>query len=517
MRLATSMQRPRINRGAKAIVKSVPAPVGGLNARDSIDEMENDEAVVLTNIFPGQGEASLRRGYTSHATTLGGAVEMIAEFNAGSTRKMLAAANNNIWDTTAAAAGTSLASGFSSNRWQWAQFDDSAGGARIGMVNGADAPQIYNGSAVSAMTISGSGLTPANLNGINIHKNRSYFWDTRTQDFWYSATNALGGALTKFPLGRVAGTGGNLTAMGTWSRDGGDGADDLAVFLLSSGDVVIYAGDDPGSASAWALVGIFKVGAPLGVRALIKVGAELVVCTVDGYIPLSRVLSFGRSKDEFALSDKIRKLVLAATRAYASNFGWQAVHYPLANMGIFNVPIASGTYEQHVVNTATGAWCKFQGINARCWGMFNDRLYFGGNSTVYKADNGRSDAGAAISGIGQTAWNYLGSRERQKRFTAMRPLLQVDGPLTFNAGVGVDFGSIAVSQTDSSVAQVLSPWDTSPWDTSPWSDETAINSNWLSADGIGYNVSARIEVVTSTRAVDWLATQYQYEPGRGAF
>lgn len=509
--------RPGINRGVKATVSSVPAPVGGWNARDSIDEMASDEAYSLVNWFPRQGQVSNRRGYTSHATGLGGAVETIGEFNAGSTRKMFAAADGKIWDTTSAGAASSLATGFSNNRWQWAQFDDSSGGARVGLVNGADAPQIHTGSAVSAMTISGSGLTPANLDGINIHKGRSYFWDSDTQDFWYSATNALGGALTKFPLGRVAGTGGNLVAMGTWTRDGGDGADDLAVFLLSSGDVVIYAGDNPGDSAAWSLQGIFKIGAPLGIRALMKVGAELVVGTVDGYIPLSAVLSSGRSDQSKALSDKIRNAVLFATRNYRSNFGWQAIHYPLSNMAIFNVPLSSSTFEQHVVNTLTGAWCKFTGMNARSWGMYSDRLYFGGSGVVYKSDDGRSDAGNAITASGQTSWSYLKSRERQKRFTALRHLLQADGDLAFSAGVGVDFGLIELSQAESSVAGNSTPWDTSPWDSSPWSDEVATNTNWLSADGIGYNVSARLDVVTSTRAVDWFATQYQYEPGRGAF
>src|SRR3990167_6661874 len=119
----TGPQR-RVYRGQKAIVTSVPSPVGGWNARDSIDDMQGDEAVLLVNIFPGQGECVLRNGQIAHATTLGGVVEALGEFNAGSTRKMFAAANGNIWNTTSAGAGSSLASGFASNRWQWAQFDD---------------------------------------------------------------------------------------------------------------------------------------------------------------------------------------------------------------------------------------------------------------------------------------------------------------------------------------------------------------------------------------------------------
>ena len=507
------------NRGQKSVVRSVPSPVGGWNARDSVDQMKADEAIELVNWFPGQGQVSLCPGYASHATGMTGNVETIAEFNAGSTRKMISAANGNLWDSTSAASASSLASGFSSNRWQWAQFDDASGGARIAFVNGADAPQYYDGSSVSALTISGTGLTAANLNGIHIHKSRSYFWDNRTQDFWYSATNALGGSLTKFPLGRVAGTGGNLISMGTWTKDGGDGQDDLACFFLSSGDVVIYAGDNPGDAAAWALVGIFKLGAPMGARAIQKGGADLIVSTVDGYQSLSLILAQGRARPQIgAYSDKIRKAVLMATKNYAANFGWQIAHYPLGNMALFNVPVSANSFEQHVVNTLTGAWCKFSGINAYCWGLYNDRMYLGGaGGVVYKFDSGVSFGGAAKVCRAQTSWSYLGARDIKKRFTAMRPVLQVDGALTFSAGLGTDFGLISVADVDSSAPGVASPWDTSAWDSSPWSDESTISEDWLGGGEEGYNVSAKLSVVTSTRSVDWFSTQYLFEPGRGGF
>jgi len=191
--------------------------------------------------------------------------------------------------------------------------------------------------------------------------------------------------------------------------------------------------------------------------------------------------------------------------------------YPMANWGIFNVPTASTKFVQHIVNTQTGAWCKFTGMDARCWALFNNELYFGGADTIYKANSGTSDNGAAILGIGQTAWNYLGARGTQKRFTSVRPIIQADGDFTFNCGTGVDFSRISPNQVASSTTGNTSPWDTSPWDSSPWSDELAVNQNWFGAEGIGYNVAARLELLTSTRSVEWFATQYLYEAGRGGF
>jgi hypothetical protein len=241
--------------------------VGGWNTRDALAAMPPEDAVVLDNIFPGLGSCKTRGGASAYATTLGGSVKTLAEFNAGSLRKFIAAANGKIWNISASGAGVSLATGFTSDIWDWAQFDDASGRrawrsstARIFLRSTTAPPS-------RPLTISGTGLTPANLNGVHIFRSRSFFWDNRTQDFWYSATNALGGTMTKFPLGRVQGTGGNLIAMVTWSRDSGTGLDDLAVFILSSGDILIYAGTNPGDANAWQIVGRYAVAAPIDKRA----------------------------------------------------------------------------------------------------------------------------------------------------------------------------------------------------------------------------------------------------------
>lgn len=501
------------SRKAKALPYSIPAPVGGWNARDSIDDMAEDEAVHLDNFFPGFGKCSLRNGHSSYATGLESEVFAIAELNGAGYRKCIAAANGKIWDVSSAGAGVSLKAGFANDKWQWAQFDDASGGARVGLVNGEDAPQIYTGVAVTAMTVSGTGLTVANLIGINVFKGRSYFWDGVSQDFWYSSVSALGGVLTKFPLGRVSGFGGNLTAMGTWSRDGGDGADDLAVFLMSSGDVVVYAGSNPGDSADWSLVGVYRIGAPLSVRSCIKVGADLIIITKDGYVPLSKVLASDRSRGEFAISDKIRGAVSEATQAYGANYGWQAIHYPRGNMALFNVPISSSIFHQHVVNTQTGAWCRFTGLNPRCMGLYNDRIYLGGSGVVYLGDDGTSDNGTSVRGDGQTAWSYFKRRGQQKRVTMARVLGRSTGELPYSLALGADFRSPSLAVSLSTAVIEGGDWDTSDWDTTDWPIETQITDSWASAGEIGYNFSARLRLESSTQGFDWYATGFLFEPG----
>lgn len=506
--------RQPINRAQKAMPSAVPSPVGGWNTRDSLDAMEVGDAVALDNWFPGLGSCVTRNGSAGYATGLGGSVRTVAEFNALSARKFIAGANARIWDISTAGAGVQLATGFASSDWQWAQFDDASGGPRMGLVNGVDAPQIYNGTAIAAMTVSGTGLAVASLNGIYVYKGRSYFWDDRTQDFWYSATNALGGVLTRFPLGRVQGTGGNMLAMGALSMDSGEGPQDYAVFVLSSGDVLLYAGSDPGSASDWQIRGRYNMGAPISKRAIEKVGAELMIVTKAGYLPLSSVLRAGRLNEQQA-SGKIRGAALDATAQFGSLSGWDLLHYPRKNQLIVNVPTASG-FSQHVMNTETGAWCRFTGIASQCWGLYNDLAYFGrSDGTVHLYDTGFDDAGTPIQADGQTAWNYLGDRRALKRATGIRTLLRISGGQSaYAVGVGFDFERITLGAQKIIASPAGSAtFGSAIFGTATFAGDSQTVSRWNSAKGLGYALSSRLAVTSSAQRIEWLSDTYLVERG----
>ena len=53
-------------------MRNVPAPVGGLNFRDPISEMQPIDAVVLDNMIPRQSGAEMRKGYQLHVDDVGG-------------------------------------------------------------------------------------------------------------------------------------------------------------------------------------------------------------------------------------------------------------------------------------------------------------------------------------------------------------------------------------------------------------------------------------------------------------
>lgn len=509
----------RVSRQQKARPVAFPSCVGGWNTRDALAAMPPLDAVILDNWFPGLSSCKMRGGSSGYATTLGGTVKTLAEFNAGGNRKFLAAANGKWWDISIAGAGVQKATGFTQDAWEWAQFDDSAGGARIGFVNGADAPQICDGTLTfSAMTLSG-GITAANMNLIHIYKGRSYLADDRTQDFWYSATGALGGAMTKFPLGRVQGTGGNIQAFATWSRDAGDGMDDMIVFILSSGDVLVYSGSNPGDATDFQLAGRYNISPLIGKRAITKFGADLILGTKAGYISLNRVFAAGRANEQSAsISSKIRQSVLDAVAVAGSTFGWQLVHYPVGNQLFMNVPTSSAAVNQHVMNTETRAWCRFLGMNAQCWGLFNDRIYFGTTAgTVLLADTGSGDSGAGVTANAQTAWNYIGAPNDAKRISALRVGLRRPAQtIAYLCGIGFDFRELltCINQTLSgSAGATWESWETNPWDTQPWGGDDTASNEWSSAFGEGFAVSVSLQISSATQRAEWYAMTYLAERG----
>lgn len=480
-------------RMGRAQIRSVEAPTGGVNTRDSQADMPATDALSMVNWYPDVGKVRLRNGFASAYIGIGsGDVLTLAEYQAGATRTLIGASASTLYNVVT---GAVLATGFSSGRWQTANFKGN-----MLLVNGADTPQVYDGSTVSASTISGPTVT--NLVGCNVYRNRMWVWESNKQVVWYGATATIGGAYSSFSLNEVGNFGGNLIAMATWTHDGGSGADDYAVFIMSSGDTLIYSGD-PGS--TFALVGVYRIPAPIDVRSVVRLGGDVMLQTRDDYIVLSDAL------DGINKTSKAVQLIRDAYASYSANTGWQGIYYPRGGMVIFNIPVLnSSNYDQHVVNVKTGAWTTFDGMDARCWGVFNDQLYFGGgDGVVYRADYGDDDNGAYIAADCKQAWTALGVNG-PKRVSAFRTQLESSGSLTTTASLGYDFVPTYTDQVNSSTSGGTL-WG-SAWG-SPWSPVVNVNKDWRSGSGRGYQVGIRLRASVKEQYVYWYRTDFMFVAG----
>jgi hypothetical protein len=83
---------------------SIPAPIGGWNARDSLGAMAIEDAVTLTNWWPGTNSVVLRYGYTQFATGITGQVESVIAYSGVTANKLFAAATTKIYNVTAGGA-----------------------------------------------------------------------------------------------------------------------------------------------------------------------------------------------------------------------------------------------------------------------------------------------------------------------------------------------------------------------------------------------------------------------------
>lgn len=505
--------RPNKLQASTASSKSFPAPVGGWNAKASLAEMKENEAVVLENYFPEASYCRLRGGHIEYATGLGtGVVDSLINYTGLTTQKLFAAANNKIYDVTLSGSATVAVSGLLNNRWEYENYGNASGNY-VFCVNGADTPRQYNGTAWSTMTLTGP--TPANLAVIKSYKERLFMAEKNSLAFWYLPVSTISGAMTKFDIAPYATKGGSINAIATWSRDAGNGPDDYIAFITTEGEVITYTGTDPSSATDWRLVSIYYMPAPISRRCHFRVGSDLILVTQSGFVPLSKVILTGLNVNSAAISDKIEPVVNIAFQSYGTNFGWEGIFYPKENMGIFNVPVAEGAEQvQFVVNTQTGAWCRFAGLNANCWAVFNDNLYFGGNDgKVYAALTGTEDNGSNILGTGFGAFSYMNTRGRRKKFNLVRPVFRSTGNLKVATKLNVDFSDALPDYPDNSAESVGTDWDLGDWDVSTWGGDFQVSKSWRSITGSGLCAALAIRTSTRYQEIHWLSTDYSYEIG----
>ena len=360
-----------------------------------------------------------------------------------------------------------------------------------------------------------TGINSNDFINVNLFKNRLYYIQKNSLSFWYLPTDSIGGVATEFDLGGIARRGGYLQAMGTWTIDAGQGADDYAVFVTNMGEVIVYNGIDPSDPNNWALKGVWQVGQTFNRKCFLKWSGDLLLLTQDGLVPLASALQSSRLDPRVNITDKIFYAISQAVTQYSTNFGWQIMYYASPNMLLINIPATTGT-QQFVMHTISKAWASFSGINATCFELHNQSLYFGGNEFVGQYWNGYSDNGSNINASVQQAYSYFDSTGQLKRFTLVRPTFQTDnGAPSVLCGINVDFdyqnqlGSVAFNPASTA----LGTWDNAIWDTATWGGLLSINRIWQGVTGLGFAAGINMSIASQGIDVHWVATDYVMERG----
>ncbi|MFA6904491.1 MAG: hypothetical protein WC236_15555, partial [Gallionellaceae bacterium] len=201
------MRMPRFSTKRVSRTVSIPAPIGGLNARDSYADMAPTDAVKMENWFPLPSSVKLRLGHSVFSSGLGAYVETVMAYNGGATQKLIAAAGTNFYDCTAGGAVGAAVTTCTNARWQHVNFA-TAGGYFLSCVNGVDAPKAFDGTTWTEPAI--TGVTTTDLITVTVHMNRQWFIQKNTMKVWYLPVNSIAGAATSIHFSGLLKRGGYL-------------------------------------------------------------------------------------------------------------------------------------------------------------------------------------------------------------------------------------------------------------------------------------------------------------------
>lgn len=517
--LAQRRSAPQVQRRANTTA-SVPAPVGGWNARDSLANMAQTDAVTMTNMFPTPSSVDLRGGFSNYATGMSGQIQSLLVYAGANTNKLFAvdATALSIYDVSAGGAvGAAVVSGLTNALWEYANVT-TAGGHYFYACNGFDKPLLYDGTTwtpidgVSVPAI--TGVTTTTLNNVLLFKNRVWFIQKNTLKAWYLPTSSIGGAAQVLDMSAICTQGGYLVAMDAWTIDAGYGIDDMLVFVTSRGEVVVWRGTDPASAATWTEVGVYQLGAPVTNRCMLKWAGDLLINTLDGLLPLAQALQSSRLDPRVALSDKIQNAISSASSSYGTNQGWQIFYYPKADALWLNVPFGVGQQQQFVMNTITKSWCNFTGWNANCWALWQDQPYFGGNGVVGKAwTTTYTDDTSNINTTVLQAFDYFEQRGVEKYFTRARPSIFTNGSPSVAIGINTDFNIYPNTAPLSFSPATAGVWDSGLWDIATWGQDLQITNFWAGVTGLGYCGAVQWQSASQGIQIQWASTDVVFQAG----
>jgi hypothetical protein len=508
------LRTPSRTKGRNRVSQPTPmlAPVGGINARDADGAMASTDAKLLVNWWPRQRDVVSRKGTTLHCDT-GSAVpiDYLLSFDQGASDKMLAFSGGSIYDVSGIAPST-LFSGLGGSEFI-ADFISSY----AVIVNGVDTPMLYNGVTVTTTPFTGVGLTPSSLSFAHAFKGRMFFIEKGTQNIWYAGLGNIAGPLSKFPLNQVGKFTGSLMILTTISVEGGNGPGDRFVAIFDSGDVVVYAGSDPGNAADWDRVGTYKIGRPLSPYVHDSNGSDIRIVTTRGYESLAPALRAGEAlRLKEMISDKIQEVASNSINYARNDLQWRTHYYSLQQMFIVQVPQGGGRPTLlHCQNTNTGAWTIFDGVNSSCFCNRKDNVFVGTpDGRVLQFWSGDTDAGLEITLDAQTSWFFLGSSGHQKLLELIKLIFTGYWFPTIYIGVSVDYKPFR-RMTVLNVGPQQQPayWNQDHWNQAYWSQGKRTKTYWHKHGALGTAISMRVTAVGHKGDLSWNSTVFITEQG----
>jgi len=342
------------------------------------------------------------------------------------------------------------------------------------------------------------------------YKNRLFYVEKDSLNAWYLATDAVGGAATKFPLGGIFQRGGSLVFGGTWSLDSGSGGSGLSqqcVFVTSEGEIAVYQGTNPGDANDWSLVGVYRIGKPLGKQAHFRAGGDMAIATDIGLLPLSTAVQRDYAAlSPSAISFSIEDAWNAEVQARAGLAEWHCEVWPSAQMVIVTLPTVNERRPTwFVANARTGAWAPFIGWDANCLEIFQNRCFFGSqDGRVVEANITGQDEGVPYTAACSPLFDDLGAPSALKIAEIARAVIRSKGEPREKISILREFDEALPAAPDTAIVNDSSAWNVGVWGEAEgaavWGEITPLRTSqpWRVVDGHGYVMSPCVQITSGS-------------------
>lgn len=372
---------------------------------------------------------------------------------------------------------------------------------------------IVDGAATWRYAPGITGIDPRNVAFVTVWKNRVWLVMRESADAYYLDVGVFAGAASRFAFGNKFQAGGQLAGLWNWTIDGGSGMDDHLVAISTAGDVLVYQGSDPASASSFSLQGSWFVGAvPAGRRIASSFGGDVLILSLLGILPLRALISGGDlTEPSLYTTGKIRNQFALDAAARKAERAWGLCLHPEDNTLVVLMPdIGATTSRQWAMSIGRKSWWPYRGLPMLCAETWKGKLYFGTSDGRVCINDGYSDDVPYGGGSGsEIEWALLGSFQepaggRLVQVQFIKPQLLTQGaPPAYEcqARYEFDLGEIA-SAPAASVQGGGAVWDAANWDAAVWGGgEYVPESRVGGATGIGSSVAVAIRGSSAARVI----------------
>lgn len=512
MLLTPSGKRPPLLAPVPQTTKSVPvpAPQKGVNAVDGLaGKMSPEEAIFMFNMSPAQYGVRVRTGFKEYAVSVDAdGVRTLIPYtgSASANDKLFATGKAGFYDISASVTGPAVLlafpvvsdtsgfgiwTGFTTLAGQFSLYTDEQNGYYVYTEGG-----VWAKVALGAGPTQVSGIDPALFAGVTIYKSKAWFVEKGSSRAWYLPTGSVFGAATAFNFGNKFKKGGTLEMLFNWTVDGGEGIDDYLVAVSSGGDVVVYKGDDPASATDFNQRGVWFIGPPpVGRRISGRLGGELYLLSAYGLLPMSDLVSGQLTQmEQIYLTRKITPLVnleMAATREVR---GWEVKLVPKENVLIVSVPKRDAfPFTQFAQSTNNQGWSVYRDLPYLTGEEWHSTFFIAAeNGNVYTLQGNKDNVNLAETTSDLISWSVLqsfsdvGEPGLYHKPEYVRPVFIADQVPAYTIEVRFDYNLSDVfgaAVPGATTAGTL--WDIGVWDLSLWGGDFITSDNPQGASGIG--------------------------------